>query len=676
MGLKEDIRSIGKMQELIRLGVVLVVLIPCFILIAGTIRFKSWSDSIEYDLLFGVPFLFVLLATLGAISTVGFKGLTSLTGIPALAFVAWRGRITFQKPDKMTKWIISGIVLSIVFMSVKVLTLVNFNTGNFLCSFHDDYSYIQQINLLESQRIETHFSELIRSAFYMGSEYKLYHLVEFYFVLLFKPFLGGNSFSWFNFFLKPFLNVLAVLCSVAFFFRGNGNRLSGYWSTLIVVVLFYTTLRFNLLDEMIRDLIPLKYWKAVFFQNYYFPSPLSYHVSYKIALAFIFVLPVFAVWRKEGKRFFDLISFSVLAFIVSVAYLPLCGLITGISLVDQFLPKRVSRGLLFASLILLPVSQFFLEQKTGLVGFVHFGYATFFSGFNLIFENYFWHLFYFSVLVVGFSTIKAPTRLFALLLLLFPFIYFSPGLLFKVYSSLILICIFFLVYKRHPIITNPFAHTFLPALAFLYFLFPLFPGIANLDQVFSNYLFPLICLGILDFLFSTNFRTPKAALVVIVLVILFVNGPAIVYDNSTPVHEERIPDRFFQEPVFSQKWVNILSISTYPIKPAIDQHQLGQGILNRMDNVAISMGGFDDIGPNELEIFQKTGFTQWLHRIPAYEEMILKKSSLEDFISKHKVKVVLVEKNPSLEQYRKRLLPVTATEYTEGKSGYRILVLK
>jgi hypothetical protein len=164
--------------------------------------------------------------------------------------------------------------------------------------------------------------------------------------------------------------------------------------------------------------------------------------------------------------------------------------------------------------------------------------------------------------------------------------------------------------------------------------------------------------------------------VVIVLAVFFVNGPAIVYDNLTPVHEERIPDGFFNEPVFSQRWVNILSISTYPIKPAIDQHQLGQGILTRLDNVAVSMGGFDDIGPDELEIFRKAGFTNQLYRIPAYEEMILNRSTLEDFISQHKVKVVLIEKKPSLEKYRTRLLPLTINEYTEGKSGYRILVLK
>lgn len=675
MGLKEDIRSIGKMQELIRLGVVLVVLIPSFVLISGAIRFKSWSDSTEYDLLFGIPFLFVLLATLGAISTVGLKGLTSLTGIPALAFVAWRGGITFQKPDKMTKWILTGIVLSIVFMSVKVLTLVNFETGNFLCSFHDDYSYIQQINLLESQRIETIFPELIRSAFYMDAEYKLYHLVEFYFILLFKYFLGGSSYSWFNFFLKPFLNALAILCSVAFF-RSSGNRLTGYWSTLFVVVLFYSTLRFNLLDEMFREIIPLKYWKAVFFQNYYFPSPLSYHVSYKIALAFIFLIPVFAIWKRDGKRFFDLISFSVLATIVSVAYLPLCGVLVGLCLFDQFIPKRISRGLLVTSFFLLPGLQYFLQQKADLSGFFHFGYATFFSGFNLIFENYFWQLFYFSVLLLACSTIQTKTRLYAGFFLLFPIIYFSPGLLFKVYSGLILFGFFYLLYKKHPVFDSPFSHTFIPALAFLYFLFPLFPGVANLDQVFSNYLFPLVCLGILDFLFITNFRISKSALVVIVLAVLFVNGPAIVYDNLTPVHEERIPDGFFNEPVFSQRWVNILSISTYPIKPAIDQHQLGQGILTRLDNVAVSMGGFDDIGPDELEIFRKAGFTNQLYRIPAYEEMILNRSTLEDFISQHKVKVVLIEKKPSLEKYRTRLLPLTINEYTEGKSGYRILVLK
>jgi hypothetical protein len=143
------------------------------------------------------------------------------------------------------------------------------------------------------------------------------------------------------------------------------------------------------------------------------------------------------------------------------------------------------------------------------------------------------------------------------------------------------------------------------------------------------------------------------------------------------LHSEIISDEFFRENCFKEKWVNIISITSYSIIPAIDQHQLGQGILNRADNAIISMAGFDEISDSvHLETFKKNGFLSWLQRIPAFEETIINQKSLNQFLVDRKVKVVLLENSPKFENYRKRLVPFTSRQYLEEKSGYRILVLK
>jgi len=664
------------MQESIQIGIVLILVVQAFLLAASSIRFHNWSDSEESDIIFGIPFWFILFGTIGSFLTVGLGGLNSIAGIPVLLFLAWRGKLKISKPRIIPNWHLAGLLLSIIFFLVKFLVLYDPITDNFFCSFHDDYSYLQQINLLESQQIESHFSELIRSAFFMDVKYKAYHLIEFYFVLLSKALFGGSSFSWFNFFLKPFLNLCAVLSCLAFF-QNRYPKQTKFWPCLILVLLFYSTLRFNLIDEFLSQLFTSSYWKAIFFQNYYFAAPLSYFVSYKIALAFIFLVPLFSVWTKGKSQFIDLCAITAMGTLISIAYLPFFAVISGLSLLDSFIPQKTTRKLFIILLLALSIGQFFLIGNGGVGGLLKFSFSLFFSDFNLVFENYYWQLFYFSALLIAFTRKSHRIKSLALLLLLFPLVYLSPGILFKVYSMLVIGATVYLLVKNPAFTQNPFFHTFLPTLAFLYFLMPLLPGIPNLGQVFSNYLFPLVILSLLEYLFHSSLNLKPSAILGMAGLIIFVNWPAIAYDNRTPLHSEIISDEFFRENCFKEKWVNIISITSYTIIPAIDQHQLGQGILNRADNAIISMAEFEEISDAaNLEIFRKMGFLSWLKRIPAYEETIIKRKSLNQFLAERKVKVVLLENSPQFENYLKSLLPITAKQYSEEISGYRILVLK
>ena len=72
----------------------------------------------------------------------------------------------------------------------------------------------------------------------------------------------------------------------------------------------------------------------------------------------------------------------------------------------------------------------------------------------------------------------------------------------------------------------------------------------GLSSFYSNYLFPVISLILLQYLFHLDLRMSKPSIAVVLLIVFLVNLPAVAYDNKVPLHRESIPERFFKEKVF------------------------------------------------------------------------------------------------------------------------------
>jgi hypothetical protein len=659
------------MEELIPILAALALGIHGTLLTASAIRFRRWSGSREENLIIAVPYLFVAFATAGSLLTVGLNGLTGLSGLAVLLATGWRGKLTIDRPFFSLQWHLTGLLMWITVTAVKFYALYDFDNGDFLCSFHDDYSYIMQTNLLDINGKEGLFWELIRGAFGMEFQYSFYHYSEFYIILLFKSIFGGNTFLWFNFFLKGFIHTLALICTTAFFHNQFRAKYTIFQIGLLSFLIF-STLRFNLADDLVAPFLGTAYSKSVFFQNYYFPSPLSYHVSYKISIAFIFILPLIE-WIRTGRTGIpEFASVVLLGASVTIAIIPICFTTLFLYAIDKLFPRYVKAAAFLSIAAGIFLVSYFLNSYENIF---RYSYSVFFSSFNLLFENFYWQLFYIGCLIVFLVRTSAKNKLMIAGVLAFPLVYLFPSVLFKVFSLFILIVAVRLAIKRNILRNLPLRY-FAPSIAFLYLSCLCFPGIANLSQVYSNYLFPVISLILLQYLFQLDPRMSKPSIAVVLLIVLLVNLPAVAYDNRVPLHRESIPDNFFREPVLNERVVRVLSINNYPSVPFLHRYMLGQGLMNRLDNVVITNGGFEYFGPKEIEVFRQTGYLKLLQRNPAYEDMILNRNSLKEFIEKRKVKIVLLEKTPDYQQKLRILLPMTRKRYRETVLGYDILMLK
>jgi hypothetical protein len=180
----------------------------------------------------------------------------------------------------------------------------------------------------------------------------------------------------------------------------------------------------------------------------------------------------------------------------------------------------------------------------------------------------------------------------------------------------------------------------------------------------------------LELVFYSNIKFQLLSHVFVIAFLLCINIPAIVYDNKTPLHREVIPENFFTDPIVNGNVINVLSVSEYFGAPYIDQFQLGHGLCNRLDNLAISMGGLENLDSASMHIFNQTGHINSLRRIPAYQERCIKKLSIEQFLRKCKIKLVLVENKVPLKPYLTTLKPLCKRVYHESERDYFILVLR
>ena len=662
------------MIEIIPLALIIGPLIHLFLFGVFSLRFNRWCESVEENLIYGIPFLFLLISFLGSLYTVGFEGIISILGLPVLLLIAIAGKVSIHRPVKTMKWHAGAAILWPLFLLLRFYTLFDFKTGDFFAAYYDDYSYILQINLLEKTRTESGFWELIRIPFGLDFKYSIYHYIEFYFILFFKTLLPGTSFVWFNFYLKIFLQTVAVISTSAYFYK-NSARKPGFWLVLSAVLLFYTSLRFNLVDDFFFKIYPTSFSKAVFFQNYYFAAPLSYHVSYKVALGFIFLIPLFLVFQRTEIRIPELFAFGISAVLASIISLPFVATLIVIRIGINTSSKKTVLLILWLFIIMLTTALFYFTDSSR-TGLLRYAYSLFFHHFNLIFENYYWQIFYLGSMIILFARIKSFFKIGLAFVLLFPLVYLSPNLLFKIYALYAVLFFIYLLNSSPKFRENQFITIYFPALLFVNSAISFIP-LTDVGQAFTNYHFPVICLAILSIFFQFEYKSSSFVFILVLLFFLVFNSPAIIYDNKTPLHREIIPARFLREECLKEEMVNILSISTYTSVPFChNRFLLGHGLMNKLDNVFISSGGFETIADSSLRAFVQSGLSIVMLRNPVYEETIAKRKGIERFLIEKNIKVVLIEKESKLDFYVNIIKPLSKKCYQEEEKGYQIFVLE
>ena len=280
--------------------------------------------------LYNVPLLLLLLSGIGAILTTGLMSIVSTGSIIVLL-----GLFIFYKPVKNSArgslpLLIGLFITYTALFWLRAYLHFDFDHKLWFCIHHDDYSYIQQTNLIQITGKESHFYELIRAHFGLDYQYKPYHYPEFYWIILYKKCFGGSTYLWFQLVIKSLLAVVALHTLIAYACTDYKNR---YWWWLLVLSALYFTLRYIIPDDFLREIIPGEYAKSVFFQNYYGAHPLSYFRGYKIALAIIYVLPVYCLVRQ--KVFVAATLFSFAASVVSIGLLPICAIMVAFGLAKE-----------------------------------------------------------------------------------------------------------------------------------------------------------------------------------------------------------------------------------------------------------------------------------------------------------------------------------------------------
>lgn len=649
----------------------LLVILAGSIWLSLSIRFRSISLLPENHSLLALPLIILGLATLGSWLTVGFWGHISILGTLVLGLSLFLLKPEWTRP-KYDLWPVAGFSAFGLFLAaLRFYILWQPGQNQFLCTHHDDYSYIQQINLLALTGKESHFAELTRLAFGMEYRFSLYHLIEFYLVLLFKGLAPSATYSWFHFFLKPIFSAWAAF-SLYVYARSVSAKAINSLALGGLVVLVFSSLRFNLLDEYVQHIGSAAYWKSVFFQNYYFAAPLSYHVSYKISIALIFLLPL-AVGLFE-LSFAQLIVFLLAATAASVGLLPMAmALIAGKAAIHwvglQVYIRLIGVGLM-ALFLLMP-----LAPGADHSGYLKGLYASGFYLFNLVFENHYWLLFW------GFLGLIAAGRGLSLrvklgFILLFPLVYFSPGFLFKLFAFGSLGLTGYSLFRNKAWQKSSVFLVFIPALAALGMLMPWVSFLPNVQQIFTNLIFTALALLVLEVFgwkaVSLDWRHSWW----IFPVFFGIQIPALLYDNRTPLHEENIPEEVFRQPCFEKKMVRVLSISAYAKFPAIDEYMLGHGLLNRKSNVVISLAGPEQFDSAQIAVFKQSPLWKPISRIPYFDAYFQNGDDLKSFIKKHEVDFLLVEDSPAFDQTRAICDSLAKAKWKEPARNYWIFAMK
>jgi hypothetical protein len=649
----------------------LVVFLVGLLVLVPVLGFSGAIDSTSSRKNMGwIPLVLLFMAFLGSWITVGPYGSVSLAS-PFLLVMAWwaYGKPGFSFFFGSAAWFAIGF-FCIVF-GLQAYLLVDFQTGSFALTHHDDYSYLSLANLTQQTGREAYPAELNRILFGMDYVYQFYHYFEFYLIGLIQKTTRLPNYVVYHFFLQPFLQTLALVQAYLFF----RNRLS--WSVLVLfpfVILCFSSLRFVCLDEWINGVVPSAYWKTVFFQNYAFPHPLSFYRGYKICLAVIFVLAFLDAPREKSKEIWFLLC---LASLVSVALFPICiGTLT-LRLIAKWIPERF----IFTGVLAFLLATFFFRVVPGSLPV--FEMAEFYSRVqqtvNLVFENHYWMLLFGLIPIFWGGPVSWKKSLSGIAA--FPLVLLHHKWLFKL---LLLYCfglLFWLIWKGW----NSKKGFFLfgvhySAFLFLFAVVPYFAHVADLTQVFYNLLFPGALWFLAEVLQASNVPEPKPLRIPFLAGFFLFGIPAVVADRKMPLRPADVPRiPFFEATARSKTPVRALFFARFDHLPFLYHFIPGNEYLNKYNHIFTTAAGFEQLDSSDIQLLEKTGYWKYAKRWPYLEFLGDRwgpmETSVLTFLDRYPIDVLYIEDKPEFEGLLKSIRPRIENQYYVEVGHYFVCIL-
>lgn len=642
-----------------------------FFTLAGSQFFRLYPETerAEERSLLNLPIILLTLAFVGCIFSTSVHSasfyLFLLLGLGAF-------QIRFSRKEAEIDFY-PFLVFHLLFL-LKVSVLYNWEIGTFNCTHHDDYNYLQQISLLETTKRESIFTELYREIFGLEYAYRVYHYFEFYVCILFKSLFRTNAYVTYHFFLLPYLGTLAFT-SFYSFTRSIGVLKPNRWFVFLFCLLIFCTIRYTMVDEFVKMFVLKKYFKVSFFQNYSVQHPLSYFFGYKLCIAFLFVLPVvYLSWKSKLSRSG---FYVILSGVASIALIPFTVLLSIFPIVKKWIGPRVLLGL---SVLILLSTWVYLgivsgSEPTSIPKTIYLSYLTFF---NLFFENFYWCLFYFALLVL-LSTRSKIHRAFAGLLLVFPLIYFDHNLLFKVYSILLLAFYVFLEQRKKLNWNSPLLGIVV-ALLLCYSFCSLLSWIPDINQIYTNILFLVACAAIGLGIHSIKLKSYLYVNSALAITILLVSVPSLAFDNRMPIRTEKPEGDLNKFLGNSDLPTKVLSFSTFSHLPFIYHDQLGASILNQFDNYFIIPARFNTLLKGEVAYLKNTGFYSVLTRNPYFDFMqSIEKddaTTIAHFVKANRIRLILVKEDMVKDAYFSQINPLKYDSLFVEGGNYWIFRLK
>lgn len=629
---------------------------------------ESFSDS----RLLGIPLFLLLAALVGALITVGLKSSVVLLSLPLLVFLFWHSdlKLNFNLQFSLFNWLIIGVFH--LFWVLQVWPICDFQNNSFRLTHHDDYSYINLVNLIQQTGEEGLFTELNRVVHGLDGNYHFYHYFEFYLICLIQKIGGLANYQNYHFFLVPVLQVLAFSQFVKFV--RIKTQLSP-WVLFAFSLFLFTSLRYTCVDEWVNSILKWSYFKGVFFQNYSYPHPLSFFFGYKLCLAFLFVLPVLE--SLEKKHLLRSLFFVGLSSVVSLALMPFVLGSFLLYLFSKFINPKLAFYLAFASLFCSLTLfwspgfsvEFLPSQVSGRIQKLV----------NLFFENYYLVISAAAIVLIFGSRLQRKELLVGIPL--FPLVYLAHGLLFKIFLLYLIFLVGYFLSRCHQ--RPAWSFVFKPQNSVMMGLFaivPVFSGIADFGQIFFNLVLLLLLVFLLDCVSTSKIKLSDSVGSIFFGMFLLLNLPAIRFDRSMPLKDQRIPNLDYFQPTSSNGPIRILSVARYKHLPYLYHDIVGNALLNRFNHVFISPGGLEFLDSSGIENVKNSGHWPYIQRIPYFEFIQSHPAppavSLRNYVNEFSIDAVCVENDTLFSEYVSLIQPMIKRRIRVEDGNYQILLLK
>lgn len=277
-------------------------LIPCLTLLCGWVLIYlinflgtgfsthlSFSQDESGRPLLSLFFGYLILACLGSFFVVGFHTIFTAVFTVLLCFLYFSGERKQVKPVWLNREWAFQIFLFTVFAVYRFLLVFNFKSSGFNFFFLDDYYYQDCIAAISAFGEERKFSELINKSFDLPYFYSQYHYFTFSLPALLRTITGINVYHLFNFFLVPFVQMLAF-CGLYYLSIGITNRKI---VSLLIALIGISSLRYNMVNELVSAL-PVEFFlrNSVVLKSHYGFQFLNSGFGLKFCIS-LFLISVF-----------------------------------------------------------------------------------------------------------------------------------------------------------------------------------------------------------------------------------------------------------------------------------------------------------------------------------------------------------------------------------------------